>query len=206
MYVQWCVKGIAGPSADGTRTGVSKSDAFDLVRNGGGIVSNWWRNKKKITPIDTHGILTDTALDQHRHQYGAVKKRTPFISLSAGSVERDRLLRLNRVHSAIDTALGFATDNWTRPGALFHCWVIVAPNPAVTVSGVAEAVRDLNVYHGYSDWHLEGEITAKIRVPANQIQRVEWWDGAQSTSAPVDQHVNPDFQDPGPVLNLREAF
>jgi hypothetical protein len=34
---------------------------------------------------------------------------------------------------------------------------------------------------------LEGEITAKVHVPANQIETVEWWDGDHSLASPLDR-------------------
>jgi hypothetical protein len=79
-------------------------------------------------------------------------------------------------------------------------------NPAPEISSVAEAVRDLNVYRRWSPYQLEGEITAKIQIPANQISHVEWWDGAQRRDQPVRTFVNPAFVDPAPVINLRDLF
>jgi hypothetical protein len=128
------------------------------------------------------------------------------LSLASGCVERDTIAQRNYIYSAIDTALGFATDYWSQPGALFFCWTLVASNPAVEVAGVSEAVRELNVYHRWSPYQLEGEITAKVQIPANQISRVEWWDGAVRKDRWIDRFINPKYVDPAPVTNLRDLF
>lgn len=201
MYIQWCVKGISGAAS-----GLTKDQAFDLVKSGGGIISNWWRDKGTIYSNEPPLVLTEHNLDRHLHDYANFGPQSPFISLASGSVERDTLLRRNIIYSAVDTALLFATDSWAHPGALFYCWAPVAPNPAVRVAGVAEAVRDLNVYHRWSPYQLEGEITAKVQIPANQINRVEWWDGSQRKDGPVETYANPNFMDPAPVTNLRNLF
>jgi hypothetical protein len=45
-----------------------------------------------------------------------------------------------------------------------------------------------------------------VQIPANQINRVEWWDGSLDKSGPIDTLVNPSYIDPAPVTNLRELF
>ena len=202
MYIQSCVKGISGHSL----TGVTKDAAFWLMTSGKGILSNRWRSKGTITPEEVAQVLTDQALDRHLHDYANFRAHTPFISLASGCVEREAALQRNSIYSAVDTALLFATDAWAHPGALFYCWVLVGHNPAVEASAVAEAVRDLNVYHRWSPYQLEGEVTAKVHIPANQIQRVEWWDGAQDRDAPVDTKLNSQFVDPTSLINLRDLF
>jgi hypothetical protein len=62
------------------------------------------------------------------------------------------------------------------------------------------------VYRRWSPYQLEGEVTAKVQIPANQISRVEWWDGAQHKFQPIDTYINPDFVDPTPITKLREFF
>jgi hypothetical protein len=206
MYIQWCIKGIAGTDVAGSSSALTKDEAFDLVRSGNGIISNWWRHKGRIYAYEAATIVNELNLDRHLHDYANFGQRSPFISLTSGCIERNALLGRNIIHSAIDTALFFATDLWSRPGALFYCWTPVGPNPAVEVLSVAEAVRDLNVYHRWSPYQLEGEITAKVQIPANQISRVEWWDGSQRKNRAVDIFLNPLFVDPAPVTNLRELF
>jgi hypothetical protein len=116
------------------------------------------------------------------------------------------LLGNNYAYSAEDTALEFATGSLAHSGVLFYGWVIVGLNPAVELSTVAESVRDLNVYHRWSPYQLEGEITAKIHIPANQIERAEWWDPSYSHSKPAAVHLNTGYASPAPILNLREYF
>lgn len=207
MYVQWFVKGIAGQT---TPRGphLREQEAYDMALGGHGIVSNWWRSASKgsIRPDETLAVLTEHNLDRHLHDYHSFGPETPFISLAAGCVERDTITQQNAIYSAVDTALEFATDAGTRPGALFYGWVIVGINPAVKLAAVAESVRDLNVYHRWSPFQQEGEITAKIHIPANQIQRVEWWDTRIDPSSPSDFRDNPLFTAPTPILNVREHF
>lgn len=206
MYVQWCVKGIPGGSNPNSGLSFNWDEAKNVVRLDGGIISNWWRNKALISPGEVAVQLTDYNLDRHLHDYENYGSDTPFISLASGCVERDPALANNFVYSAVDTALEFATNAWANPGALYYCWVSVALNPAVEIQGVAEAVRDLNVYHRWSRYQLEGEITAKILIPANQISKVEWWNGSHSMSDPQDTFLNPSFIDPKVVTNVREFF
>jgi len=110
------------------------------------------------------------------------------------------------MHSAVTTALRFATDHWDHPGTLFFGWLPAALNPAVSIGAVAEEVRNLNVYHRWSPFQLEGELTAKIAIPANQIMRLEWWDGAADPQNPCESFLNPGFVEPRPITNVREHF
>jgi len=204
MYIQWCVKGIAGYASG--LGGITDVEAQDLIRSERGITCSWWRKVREITPAMVAAELNDQNLDRHLHDYEAYGDDTPFISLACGSVERDALARQNFVYSAIDTALMFATHDWSRPGALFYCWVPTSYVRAVPISTVAEPVRDLNIYQRWSPFQLEGEITAKVNIPANQIQKVEWWDGAVSQTVPQKSWLNSNFVDPKPLSNIRDLF
>ena len=205
MYIQMCVKGIAG--RDETHpVGVSWDEAQGLVRDRTGILSNWWRVRGQIRPCEVADVLNERNLDRHLHDYAVFGNETPFISLAAGAVERDTLLRRNFQYDARDTALAFATEDWSRPGALFYCWVPTSLNRAVPLGFVAEAVRDLLVYRAWSPWQLEGEITAKVHIPSNQIQRVEWWDGSVDRQAPQFTLENDNYVAPALVTNLRDLF
>jgi hypothetical protein len=207
MYVQWFVKGISSKNDAGDPI-LSKSEAFDLVDTGRGIISNWWRTRPHglISPPDVQRVLTAHDLDRHVHDYDAYGPETPFISVASGCVERDLEAAQNNIYSAVDVALEFATARFTRPGALFIGWLPVALNPAVEIASVAEAIRDLNVYHRWSPYQLEGEITAKVNIPANQISLVEWWDPSVRTDEPDEIHQNPGYVTPMPLLNHREYF
>lgn len=207
MYVQWFVKGIASQDALGNAV-LGWDDAKALLLSGHGITSNWWRNKPggRISPPEVDAVLTEDNLERHVHDYDHFGPDTPFISMASGSVGRDAHLRRNSVYSAVDTALDFATDSGAWPGCVFYGWVVTSLNPAVELSSVAEAIRDLNVYHRWSPFQLEGEITAKIHIPSNQIQRVEWWDLSSDVTAPLRACDNPGFVPPTPILNMREHF
>lgn len=201
MYVQTFVKGIA----DDSNGGISWVEAKAMLQQQRGIHSNWWRSVGTITSTQVAQVLTDTNLDLHLHAYGTYGHKSPFISLAAGCIERDTLLNQNYRYSAVDTALEFATGAYGHAGVLFFGWIIVGPNPAVKLSAVAESVRELNVYHRWSPYQLEGEITAKIHIPANQIERAEWW-GPGPSASPVHVYTNPHYESPTPILNLREYF
>lgn len=160
--------------------GFTWHDAVNLVRSAKGIVSNWWIQNKTISPDQVAAVLTEQNLDRHLHDYAHYGPESPFISLACGAVRRDATHRRNYTISAVDIALMFATDDWIRPGALFYLWVATSHNKAVPLSLVAEPVRDLNIYRRWSPYQLEGEVTAKVHIPANQIRKVEWWDGNYS--------------------------
>ena len=208
MYVQWFVKGIAGQRDSDFGSALTWSEAQQMLSGGRGIVSNWWRNKASCTvsPSEIEAILTEHNLNRHIHDYASYGQQSPFISLAAGGVERNTMLSENFVYSAVTTALNFATDAWAQPGVLFFGWVPVALNPAVGLAAVAEEVRNLNVYQRWSLFQLEGEVTAKIHIPANQIKAIEWWDGISDRLNPICRFDNPGFLEPNPITNVREHF
>lgn len=205
MYIQYCVKGISGGTG-----GITEDQAREIVVDAAGnpsrrgVSSNWLRRVGPVDAVQIADALTETALDRHLHDYAAFGRDTPFISLACGSVERQA--QANAIYSAIDTALGFATGYWKHPGALVYLWVPTGHYPAVGLSVVAEPVRDLNIYQRWSPNQLEGEITAKVHIPANQIERVEWWDGDRDRTATVWQAANPGYIAPALLGNIRELF
>jgi hypothetical protein len=214
MIVQWCVKGVRGrfPN-EPSDIGLTENEAVDLVQNGHGIQCNWWRRVRWISPLQIRQKLTATNLDLHVNNYSAVRDDTPFISVTAGCVERSTYMRTNVIHMAEDTALAFATENGARPGFLFFCWLIVGLKPAVSVEAVAEEIRELNTYQSWSAYQTEGEISAKIHIPSNQIERIEWWaprngslERVRNTPDWDPAYFNPDFDPPSDVSNIRELF
>ncbi|MDD9962631.1 MAG: hypothetical protein OXU70_11120 [Gammaproteobacteria bacterium] len=204
MYLQYCVKGIAGATA--SLPGITKAEAIDAMSGGRGIFSNWWWAKKKITPEEEAAVLTDANLYRHLHDYATFGNQTPFISLACGAVERDTVIQYNWIYSAKNTALMFATDNWTRPGALFFLWVPTSHRAAVAVRAVAEPVGDLNIYRRWSPYQLEGEVTAKVHIPANQIERLEWWVPKQGRGELDYEEENPNYVKPEVLSNVRGLF
>lgn len=201
MFVQWCIKGVAGGDE-----GISDAEADAMTIHGGGILSNWLRMGGPADPADVRARLTPHALDRHLHDYDNFKHETPFISLTAGCVERDVVWQLNRLHEAQDVALRFATDWGRRPGYLFHAWVLVGLNPAVEIESVAEEVRSLNTYTRWSDYQLEGEITAKLQIPANQIERWERWEPSAGVPQFMRGRINLLFDPPQRLVNLRASL
>jgi hypothetical protein len=208
MIVQWCVKGMS-LTDDAT--------AKELIDSGNGIICNWWRKHGVISPNQMRQILTDVNLDRHVNHFGKsdpmtgrpFSESTPFISMSAGTVERDAVAKTNYARRARRTALWFGTEFGRLDHAyLFTCWLLLAPRPAVGIEGVGEEVRDLNSYRRYSAYQSEGEITAKIAVPANQIQCVERWtlDAAQQLFTRTWVHRNPMFTPPEQLSNVRELI
>jgi len=206
MHIQHCVKGIKGESAAGTGDCLTWPDAVSMIASGDGIFSNWWRNKHHITPSEVQMVLTDHNLDRHLHDYDTFGADTPYISLAAGAVLRDPALMTNLIYDAVDTALIFATSNGSRPGALFYCWTVVGFHPAVPFSFVSEPVRDLLIYRGWSPFHDEGEIAAKVHIPAHQVQRIEWWEPIVTLATPTRSWDNPHYRAPDPLLNERELI
>lgn len=205
MYVQMCVKGIAGGAVP-SKHSITWDEARELLRSNAGIQSNWWRTKGSITPSEVASVLNETNLNKHLHDYDIYQNDTPFISLACGAVERDTVARTNFLYSAIDTALLFATGGWARPGALFYCWVPTALNKAVELRAIAEPVRDLLAYRTWSPYQLEGELAAKVHIPSNQFDRVEWWDGSHDRDGAVQTFYNPNYIEPAAVTNLRALF
>ena len=206
MYIQTCLKGIRGESSPGAGNGLTWLEAQDLITSGQGILSRWWQAKHHISPGEIATVLTELNLDRHLNQYATYGATTPFISLSAGYVGRDRAKKSNTVYSALDTALSFATHNWKHPGAVYYCWVPVSMEKAVEVSSVAEPIRDTLSYRRWFQHLHQGEVTAKVAVPANQIRRVEWWDAAHSTTTFFDYFDNPAYIEPARVTDFREWF
>ncbi|HET9978115.1 MAG TPA: hypothetical protein VFQ20_11800 [Burkholderiaceae bacterium] len=200
------MKGVRGQAAgDPPGSGIDDAAARSMIRDGTGIVCNWWRNRKTITLPQIRDKLTAANLDRHIHDYAVFGPETPFISLSAGCVERSVALRLNRIHQASDVALRFATDWGSTHGYLFQCWVVVGLKPAVGVDVVAEEVRDLNSYMNYSDYQLEGEITAKVSIPSGQILQCQRWDcdnKGRVKRLPTWTYRNRRFEAPAQVSNI----
>lgn len=205
-----CIKGM---------NGINRSQA-QAILNGSGLTCNWWRHARHISPNEINGRLTPAELDLHVNSFGmkhpsrngTVRDETPFISLAAGSVERHKFRKTNDVHSAHQTALYFASD-FGKPGEcfLFYCWVLVGLRPSVEVRQLAEEVRELNTYRSYSAYQTEGEILAKIEVPARQIHKYEQYQisfdrhGRLRISEPV-ACINHNYIEPHSLSNFRDWF
>jgi hypothetical protein len=139
---------------------------------------------------------------------------TPFISTTAGTVERDTFAHSNMLTPAWLSALSFATDLWTCDGYLFYCYVFIIGKRAIGHQGLAEELRELNIYTGFSPFQPEGEITAKIVIPPSQIERAEVWSMVKMRSdlsagripTPDGEVLNSMYLPPEDYNNVREVL
>lgn len=206
MIVQWCIKGLSLSGDD---------EAKEILGRRSGLCCSWWRAVHTISATECRQKLTVAALDHHVNHFKTIDPdtglpygdRSPFISLTAGVVERDAAKQTNHVRGARQTALWFGTNfGRAQTAYLFLCWVIVGPRQAVEVEGVAEEVRDLNAYRRYSAYQPEGEITAKVSVPDNQILGWERWDKTTGRYTLVSSSLNPNFTAPEMLSNIRDEL
>ena len=139
---------------------------------------------------------------------------TPFISTTAGTVERNTVQQTNLLTPAWEIALRFATDFWKTDGYLFYCYVLIIGKRAVGHEAFAEELRELSVYTGFSPYQPEGEMLAKILIPPAQIERAEFWprqaalDAVQNgvLPSPAQTIVNPLFLAPTDYSNIRDLL
>lgn len=214
MIIQRFIKGI--PALDEDE--VEKI----LVR---GILCNWWRNVQYLPPENIQDRLDEDHLDWHQNRYEEkhpdynnepFKKHTPFISTTAGTVEQDTAMMTHHYFAAWHEALRFATDFGKTDGWLFHGYVFVLGKKSVELRQFAEELRELNIYTGFSPFHPEGEITAKIIIPSAQIDRAEFYDLSKVDQAlsqgqrPIpdesEVHSNSAYQPPEKYVNLRDLL
>src|SRR5213596_3031076 len=123
MIIQHVLKGISG---------LSEADARGVLANG--IVCNWWQ---RTNPLPQHEIpqrLTERNLEWHQNRYSdpdpfegneVFAKHTPYMSVTAGTVERKSAAKKNVIHPARQVALRFATGFWKNDGWIFRCYVFI---------------------------------------------------------------------------------
>jgi hypothetical protein len=215
MIVQWCCKGIQDLPVGAVRDILSEPEGL--------LCRSWFRLNSKAFPIsDALRRLTEYDLDLHVNHYNyqdpVTKQRyyeiTPFISLSAGCVDRDTTVHTNKTYRAFQTALDFATiadhnqpNAARRPGWVLVCYVLVSANRAVSIPSVAEEIRELNHNRAYSHWYTQGEITAKINVPAVQILCAVRWDPQPpGTYVATNLLFNRKFVHPAALLDERNML
>jgi hypothetical protein len=200
LHIQWCMKGIK------QRPGMFEdSHALEVFEYG--IRSNWlWSNPLLALPIglkDGQQALSDSALLNHVNDYASVTSDTPYISLSAGVIVPHDATAPSE-HPAWFTALDFATDFGRQVGYVYRLWTIVSPKPAPKLLNVSDSVRDLNQFRQFWHFHDEGEIAAKLLVPAAQI---EWVAKVGAPGPPSFFHLNTlGFVDPRDICNLVEEL
>jgi hypothetical protein len=215
MIVQWCCKGIAN---------LDEAEARSILSQGSGLRCRSWLALPPGQPFPLGPNLkrlTERNLDLHINNYNfpdpvtgkPFHETTPFISLSAGCVERDVTIKTNVTHSALRTALDFATTDYTQrhrprcPGWIFYCYVLVGTNRAITINSVAEEYRELNHNRAFSAWQWQGEVAAKIHVPATQILcAVHWEPAGPDAVVPTDVLLNLTFTHPSALLDERNML
>jgi hypothetical protein len=185
-------------------------------------VCNWWRDVHTISPLQIQQKLTEHNLYFHLERYDQIppgesrpfSKLTPFISTTAGVVERDQFFARNLVRSAFITALSFATDWFTQPGFIFYGYLLTLGKKSIPFDRYAEEVRELNTYTSFLRFHDEGELVAKILIPSHHLQRVERWDPPLVIDAyrrglkpaPTWQFQNPGYEAPDKYSNIKELI
>ncbi|HEY6781115.1 MAG TPA: hypothetical protein VI111_09180 [Thermoleophilaceae bacterium] len=198
MFFQRVLKGI--PAETATEPGFTDTRAQGAVE-GRGVPCNWWLNPpdRCISPPEIQQKLTESALHDHLVNYDRVRTTTPFISTTAGTVERDAANARNVFFPPMYTALRFATRNFTQDGYVVHAYVYTLGKKSIELEEFAEEVRDVNTYTQYYKWHPEGEIVAKILIPARRIEKIERYDVA-GLETELDREVVPQatrvFEDP----------
>ena len=97
---------------------------MEIFSTRSGIQCNWWRQVHQITPSEIRDKLNAQNVNMHINHFTVpdtsgvpFSQETPFVSLSAGTVERDAVARTNYVHRARKTALFFGTEFGQRPTA-----------------------------------------------------------------------------------------
>ena len=204
MLINWCLKGIQGDAGFGDAEALSVLTAV-------GIQSNWMRANGGLTVAQANSAAQNAlhlaALDDHVNDYGAVRGSTPYISLSAGCREFASSAVPTTTYPAYRTALEFATHWGTTFGYIYRCWVVTAPQVAADLPGIADEVRDLNLFADFHQYHFEGEVAAKLVVPFRQIQWVQKVEANLRPASWSDGHgsharKNPNFRRPQTISNL----
>lgn len=217
MVFQKVLKGISG---------LNDTDAKDLVDNG--IMSNWWRRAGTISPSDIKLHLTQDNLKLHLNHYhdpvpstnplhaihnGKFGEVSPFISTSAGAVERDFATKTNLIFPPFITALNFATRNGRADGYIFYAYLLTVGKIAVEMEQFSEEMRNLYVYRDYQPYYRQGEVMAKVLIPSVQIQKVEGYRVAEAQAslkagnlpAPHFIYINPTYIVPEKLSNIQEV-
>lgn len=212
MIIQKVIKGIGG----------IKQDTMENILQTG-IRCRWWH---EVDPLPFNEIplrLNERNLEWHQNHYDDPDPsegnrpfylRTPFISTTAGTVERDAFFQTNILQPAWVEALRFATDGWSRDGYLFYCYVFIVGKKSVGHQLFSEEIRELNVYTGFSPFQPEGEIAAKIVIPPAQIEKAEYWridrlfEDLEDGQVPSPERIfeNPLFLRPEDYNNVRDVL
>lgn len=203
MQINWCLKGIS------SRPGFGDAEALAVLSDFG-IQSSWLLNNGSLplaqATVASQNALSLPALEDHVNNFYAVAGHTPYISLSAGCREFAGIGAAATHYPAHETATDFATDYGRVEGYIFRCWVVTTPQVSAAIPGLADEVRDLNLFRKFTHFHDEGEIAAKLLVPRRQIQSVRKVDVRGQRIAIAGHGTllvrNPHFVQPQTVSNL----
>jgi hypothetical protein len=194
VIIQWFLRGIS--DCDDT---LGEQRIKDIL-NEEGLRSRWLRENPRSDPAKWDEAVNHpdslvwhiTKFNRKGFPLWADKpfcERSPFLSLSSGTVEPDYGARKNRKYPAWYTAISFATSNWQCDGWVFHGYTSVLGRPALPLLEFSEEVRDLHQHDFFNRYHPEGEVVAKILVPPVRLKQAfrvtseklwEWYDGLES--------------------------
>ncbi len=201
MIIQRVIRGVAG---------IDQAQAQQTLNDG--ILSNLCRYKGPLAYSTIAEVLVDRNVEWHQDHFldpdplytkpqnEPFVLHTPFISTTAGTVERRK--GQNVTWTAFDIALRFATDGLRQSGYLFYCDLFVIGRPAVPIPAFSEELRELNVNPRYTVNQIEGEILAKLLIPAAQIERADYFDVNDVNDALANGRV----PTPNPALSLSNSL
>jgi hypothetical protein len=198
VFFQKVLKGVGGID----------DAAAQAMLDGDGIVCNWWRSVRVVRPAEVQAKLTPRNLLWHLNRYNESDPstglpfcdNTPFLSTTAGTVERDVKARRNVSFPPLLTAIRFATDDFSRDGYVFYAYVYTLGKQSLPLADFSEEVRDMHVYTGFIPFHPEGEVVVKMHIPAVRIERFEKYDAAGNV---VQMNTNALYEPPERYANVR---
>ncbi len=197
MIIQRVIRGVAG---------IDQAQAQQALNDR--ILSNLCRSKGPLTYSTIAEVLVDRNVEWHQDHFRdpdplytnppneSFCLHTPFISTTAGTIERRKGKNVTR--TAFDIALRFATDGFRQSGYLFYCDLFVIGRPAAPIPAFSEELRELNVNPRYTVYQVEGEILAKLFIPAVQIERADYFE----VNDVKDALANGQVPTPDPTLSL----
>jgi hypothetical protein len=196
VLIQWCLKGVR-------QTNLFNINEANAALASEGLLSSWVRGATGTGasnfPSASAPHLSQAKLDAHVNNFGVAASATAYLSLSAGCRERDPTRSFAVTYPAWKTAQAFATNWGQGKGFVFCLWLLVAPKPAPELPGFGEEVRSLLASPQFVTYHHEGEIAAKLYVPAKQISGWVLYDEDLNV---IGSNQNVDFVSPDRISNV----